>query len=851
MRQTARIFLTVVGLAFWLGTGSLSAQIRSPEEYLGFEVGSDRNLADMFQILDYFRILDEASARIEVREVGKTTEGNPFVVAFITSEANHRNLEDYRSIQQRLADPRSLGEGEAEALIRKGRAVVMINCSIHATEIGASQMSMQLAYDLASGDDPATRRILDNVILLLTPMHNPDGIQMVADWYRKYVGTEFEGCRMPWLYHKYVGHDNNRDWFMFTQKETQLTIRVHNAWHPHVIVDMHQMGNRGARLFVPPYVDPFEPNVDPILRQQVAMMGTFIASELTGQGKGGVMHSSRYDAWTPARAYHHYHGGIRILTEAASARVATPVTIPFDSLSADVRQASVRMPLLWTGGRWSLRDIVEYDYAAAKAALVNAAALREHWVRNYHRIFVKAVTRTGAPFAFVVPGQQRDPSTTHKMLNILALGGVEVHRADSSFLADGHSYPAGTFVIYMAQPFGSFAKALLERQVYPEIRDTPGGPLRTPYDVVGHTLSLLMGVDAVAVEKPFDASARLLDTIPRPQGRVVPAAAAAGYAWGYSSNDDVVALNRLLKAGRRVYWSAEAFTSGGREWGPGTMLVTDAPDVLPDLERIAQDLCVEFHALRDMPPVSFHTLHRPRLGVYKSWTAPMDEGWTRFVLEQFEFPYKSLTDQEIREGGLGDAFDLIILPDMSEGAIINGLSQGSVPEPYTGGIGEVGVKSLRAFVEGGGALITLNGAADFALKQLHLAVENVAAGRGRRDFFIPGSLLKVIHDPSHPIAFGYERDAAVFFRRSPVFSVGEGRAVLRYPAHSLLSGWATGEGLLVNLCALADVPFGRGRVILIGFPAQYRSQSHGSFRYLFNAVFYGAASPPRPLEPGN
>ncbi len=840
MKRRQPVFI-LLGL-FFLLAGAAAAQVRSPGDFLGFKIGSDRQLADMHQVIAYFRLLDRASGRVKVEEVGKTTMGNPFIVAFITSEDNQRSLETYRNIQQRLADPRNLTEQEAERMIEEGRAVVMINCSIHATEIAASQMSMELAYDLATRSDPAVRRILDNVILLLTPMHNPDGIQMVVEWYKQHLGTEFEGGRMPWLYHKYVGHDNNRDWFMFTQVETRHTIRVHNDWHPQIIVDMHQMGSNGARLFVPPYVDPYEPNIDPILRQQVAMLGTFMAAQLTAEGKSGVIHSSGYDAWTPARAYHHYHGGIRILTEAASVRVATPVTVTPDNLRADVREESARQPFPWKGGEWTLRDIVEYDYAAAWAVLTNAAALRRNWIRNYHRVFRKAIGRTDPPYAFVVPRDQRDLATAVKMLNVLRMGGVEVHQAERPFEAEGREFPQDSFIIYVAQPFGSFAKTLLERQVYPEIRETPGGPLKTPYDVVGHTLPLLMGVEVVRVEKPFPAEGMPVPTIPRPRGRVHQGADAYGYAWGHASNDDFVALNRLLRAGFSVSWSAGEFVSAGRAFPAGTMLVSNAAGLSERLESITRELWVEFMPLEQAPAgVVLQPIKPPRLAVYKSWTASMDEGWTRFVLEQFEFPFTSLTDTQIRAGGLEREWDVLIIPDMSERDVVQGLSEGSAPVEYTGGIGEVGVENIRSFLQAGGTMITLNSAADFALKRLHLGVEDTAAGLRRQDFFIPGSLLKVINDTAHPVAYGCERDSAIFFRRSPVFEAGEGRAVVRYPAHPLLSGWITGESHLVGRSALVDVPYGKGRVILIGFPAQYRSQSHGSFRYLFNAVFYGAS----------
>jgi hypothetical protein len=825
----------------------VSAQVTSPEQFLGFRVGTDKKLADMFQIIEYFQKLGEQSDRIAVKEVGKTTEGNPFIVAIITSEKNQKNLGKYQKFQQQLADPRKISDEEAQNIIAEGKSIVMVNCSLHASEIGACQMSMELAYDLATKKDSQTKEILDNVILFLTPMHNPDGIQMVVDWYRRNVGTKYEGSRMPWLYHKYVGHDNNRDWYMFTQKESQLTLKVHNAWHPQVIVDMHQMGSRGARLFVPPYVDPYEPNVDPILRQQVAMMGTFIASELTAQGKAGVAHSIGFDAWTPARAYHHYHGGIRILTEAASVRGASPITIKFEDLSSSVKEPSVRMPLPWKGGEWRLRDIVEYDYAAVRAALTNAARLRENWLRNFYKIHKKAVNRSEPPYAFIIPANQRDLSTAVKMLNVLKLGAVEIHMASYSFDVEGHEYPAGSFIVYMAQPYGGFAKTLLERQVYPEIRETPGGPLKTPYDVVGHTLPLLMGVDVVHADKPFQVNTTLLDEIKTPKGNIVAVERAYGYAWGHATNDDIVALNRLAARGYTIFWTAESFEANGKTYPVGTMIVENTDGLMGDMESVIRDLWVRFDGLLIPPKVETLALKEPRVGLYKSWTASMDEGWTRWVLEQYEIPFKSVLDKEIRKGNLNEVFDVIIIPDLRENAILKGVPETSIPAEYAGGMGEVGLRNLIAFVKGGGTVITLNGGSDFAIKHFHLGVENGVQGMNRREFFIPGSILKVLNDTSHPIAYGYERDAALFYRRSPAFVVHEGLSVVRYPTETLLSGWATGGEHLINKSAIVDVPYGEGKVILIGFPVVYRGQSHHTFRYLFNAIYYGG----RPTKLGD
>jgi len=838
LRETKALFSLFVVLFLFQ---TAAAELPSPKEYLGFEVGADRKLADMNQIIDYFMILGKESPRILVQEVGKTTMGNPFIVAVITSVENHKNLDKYQQIQQKLADPRTLKPGEAQELISQGRSVVMVNCSIHATEIAACQMSMELAYDLAVNEDEKTQEILDNVVILLTPMHNPDGIQMVVDWYKKHLGTRYEGGRMPWLYHKYVGHDNNRDWFMFTQKETQLTIKVHNDWHPHVIVDMHQMGSTGPRLFVPPFVDPYEPNIDPILRQEVAAMGTFMASEITSEGKAGVMHSVWFDAWTPARAYHHYHGGIRILTEAASVKIATPIKVPWEDLSPQVKQESVAMPMPWKGGEWTLGDIVDYDTSAVQAALTNAACLRENWVHNYYRIFKKAVERTEPPYSYIIPKDQRDLPTALKMLNILKMGDVEVHRAEESFTAGGHEYPEGTFMVHMAQPFGGFAKTLLEPQVYPEIREYQGGPLKTPYDVVGHTLPYLMGVTAVKADEPFKVKATLTEEITRPESIIGIKKGASFYAWGHQSNDDIVAANRLLKKGYEIHWASEEFNSGRKDYPQGTMLIKASEQTADDLKDISGDIYVRFEGIVSDPGIKVYSFQKPKIGLYKSWTASMDEGWTRFVLEQFEFDYQSVFDRDIRAGDLIEDFDVIVLPSLSDRAVVQGLSEDAVPPQYAGGIGEVGVMNIKNFIQDGGTLITLNSSSEFAIKSLDLGVENTVSSLGRDEFFIPGSLLRVINVLDHPITYGYPRDAAVFFRRSPVFSPFEGKSLVKYPPDSLLSGWVSGEKHLTGKSALVEVPFGRGEVVLIGFPAQYRSQSHGSFRYFFNSLFYGAS----------
>ncbi len=818
------------------------AQIPSPKEYLGFEIGDVRKLADRHQITEYFHKLDAASDRIAVEQLGQTTEGNPFIVAYITAIENHAALETYRGYQQQLSDPRGISDDEAEKIIARGKTVVMINCSIHATEIGASQMALKLAYDLACNDDERTRKILDNVILLLIPMQNPDGIQKVVDWYKKYLGTQYEGCGLPWLYHKYVGHDLNRDWYMFSQVESQLTLKMYNAWHPQIVLDMHQMGSRGARLFVPPYIDPFEPNVDPIIQQQTAMLGTFIASELTAEGKSGVMHSQDFDAWTPARAYPHYHGGVRILIEAASALIATPISIKFEHLSSNITTPSVRMPLPWRGGDWTLADVIDYHYSAAMAALVNAASLRENWLRNFYRVHKKAVEQGAPPFAFVIPAQQRDLAATIKMLRTLQMGLVEIHQAKAEFSVDGQTFAPGSFIIYLAQPYGGYARALLERQFYPEIKPCPSEPIKLPYDVVAHNLALLMGVDVVSINQPFQVLTQKMDHIPLLGGSMEPAPNAFGYAWGYQSNDDIILLNRLLKRNCQVYWASAPFRMQNNEYPSGTMIVTGPKALLGAIPELIGDLAVRLTALPERPKIRPYQLIPARLGIYQSWTASIDEGWTRWVLEQFGFDYQSVLDQDIRIGQLNERLDVIIIPSMTDQTIVQGNSEQNMPPEFCGGIGELGANNLHAFVESGGTLIVMNSAVDFAIRRFNLAIKNLVQQTTRTDFFIPGSLLKVRVNNDHPIGYGYERQSAIFFWRSPVLEGKQGISVINYSFHNpLLSGLLIGDHYLTDRSALMEVPIGQGRIILIGFPALFRGQAYNTFRFLFNSILYATA----------
>ncbi|HEX9887346.1 MAG TPA: M14 family zinc carboxypeptidase [Longimicrobiales bacterium] len=494
------------------GAVGLAAQeIPSPEGHLGFSPGEDRKLATWDQLAAYYDRLARVSPRVSVDTLGATTMGRPFVMLTITGEANHARLEELHRIQMKLADPRTVsGPAELERLLDQGRTVVLITHQIHSTEVGGGLAAARLAHRLATSDAPEIREILDNVILLQIPSLNPDGTQWVTEWYREHVGTPFEGTSPPWLYHFYVGHDNNRDWYAFTQEETRLTVTgAHNAWHPQIVHDIHQMGSNGARIFFPPFIDPWEPNIDPGLTAAVNQLGAYMAAELTAQGKPGVVIGATYDAFTPARAYQHYHGGARILSETASARLATPVDIPREAVRGgrgfDAAVASWNFPMPWEGGEWALGDIVDYMEAGALALLSNAARNRRYWLENFYGVGRRAVEGWDRwPAAWVIPASPENLANRAGLdyvLRILALGDVEVRRAEAGFSANGEALPRGSWVVPMRQPYASFAQTLIEVQEYPDLREYPGGPPQRPYDVTAHTLPLLMGVDAIPLEE--------------------------------------------------------------------------------------------------------------------------------------------------------------------------------------------------------------------------------------------------------------------------------------------------------------------------------------------------------------
>jgi hypothetical protein len=870
-------FLSTLIVAFALvGSNALTAagQLQPPEQFIGFRVGSDNRLVRWDRIVEYMQFAAAGSDRVRVRELGKTTLGNPFIALEITSPDTFRNLDRYKELERRLYFQGGAPNArDRDEIFRQGKAVVLVTCSVHANEIGATQMALELVHRLATDDSPGTRKILDNVIFLLVPSANPDGQIMVTDWFNRNLGTVFEPSPLPHLYHPYAGHDLNRDMYMFTQKESQYIANlVWSDWFPSVWLDQHQMGSNGARMFVMPASDPINPNVHPLIYRWNGILGQSQAAALEVAGKEGIIYNSTYtNFWQGAMAWSGWwHNQIGLLTEVANARVASPI----DQLRASagttgppvvVRSgpAPVRFdmaPLLpptdvtprteyprpWLGGRWTLRDIVDYELISTFALLETVADRRETLLRQIYEINRQTIEdrrRGDVTAILILADDQHDPRQAAHLVDRLQIGGVQVFRAESAFEAGGQRYSAGTFVIPMTQVFARYAKDLLERQTYPEVRRGPNAPVEPPYDVTAWSLGMLLGVNVDFVTASLPAGTRLTRVHGRPKTSGHVAGSGTRFLFDYTGPDTAIAINRLLKESARV-----SFDRLSRITATG--IARDKVDALAKEFGLAVAAAAPLTtAAAESEERSALVVRAPRVGVYSPWTGGnIDEGWTRWVLEQYEFNPTQVFNDDIRRGGLRQRFDAIIIPDQSPREIIEGYTAETIRPEYRGGMTEAGVENLARFVSEGGTLVALGAASDLAIDRLPVPVRNIKRGLRRDQHYAPGTILRLQVDTTHPMGYGMAAEAFGFYTNTPFFAPIEGftsiktNVVARFPAVSVVgSGWLLGEELMAGRPAVVSVDMNPGRVVLFGVRPQHRGQTHATFPMLFNALYLSAS----------
>ena len=862
------------------------ARVPTPESVLGFRPGADYKLATYDQSVDYFKKVAASSKSVKLVEAGKTSQGRTIYYALVSSPENLAKLDRYREIARRLAHPQGLTDAEARKLARDGKAFVHIDGGLHSTEVAGWSHTPQLLYDLVSRtNDPDVKTMLGNVVLMLWPTINPDGQQMVAEWYMQNVGTPYELSSLPRLYQEYVGHDNNRDAYMLNMVESRVLEHTWRQWEPQIIYVHHQSGPFPTRIWLPPFSEPVGIDAPFIMSREVNMIGMAIAKSLEEHGQVGATHmGTAFDAWYPG--YVDYAPNFKNIaafwTETALYQYATPHDYTITDFPANMRelrpQSLYSSP--WPPGRWRLRDAVDYMETASLSVIEFASKYKDSLLFDRYQAGRDqiALGKRKAPYAYVVPQQQRDPVAAVEMLRRIAFGGVRVSALTAPATIGGDTFPAGTWVIPTDQEFAAMAREVLDTQTYPDLRQFPGGPPERPYDAAGWSLPLQMGVRVVAAASPLTDEARakmtLIGALPAPKVTPSPYQAAlqtdaapfdsvpgVGFNTDPASTAIVPRPGRIAGSGSLLLVDPaqnNAFKAINRAWQQGATVQASAGASgapirysLRGLSPAAQDDLAQSLALQaeraDSAPG--RAVRQPRIGLYRPWTGSMDEGWARWVLEQYGFASVAVHPEDFTSP-LARKIDVLIIADDARVPVAGSAGRGgrgsnpsAVRPEYAYQLTASDLQGFEQFVRGGGTVVCLSNASTFAIQQLKLPVKNVVAGLRPEEFFLRGSIVEVTTDPTHPVMAGMPDKAAVFVDGSPVFETQDGfkgTVLARYQdsGSPLLSGYLIGEKYLQGKAAALDVQLDAGHVVLLGFRPEWRGQPFGTFRVLFNAVLF-------------
>jgi hypothetical protein len=911
MRRSATLLIVcILGQVAALGGAK---GLPTPESVFGFKPGADNKLATYDQTIDYLKKLAAASPSITLVDAGKTTLGRTMYFALVSDPKNLARLDRHREIARRLAHPQGLTDAQARALASEGRVFVHLDGGCHATEVAGVQMIPQLAYDLLSRpDDPVTRAILENDIVMLWPTMNPDGQQMVGEWLAKNAGTPYEQSGLPGLYQEFVGHDNNRDAYMLNMIESRVMEQFWRQWEPQIIYVFHQSAPFPTRIWLPPFFDPVGLYAPSVVSREINMIGMAIAQGLEQRGQVGATHMGTFDAWYPGYVdYAPVFKNVPAFWTETAGNMAAPreyTLTDFPEAYRDLRQQSLYSSP-WPGGWWRLGDAVAYNETAAIATLEYAAKYRESVLFNRYQAGRDQIAsgKMKAPYAYLIPQSQRDPVAPVEMLRRLAFGGVRVSQLTGPITVGTATYPAGTWIVPTDQEFAAMAREVLDVQKYPDLRQYPGGPPLRPYDAAGWTLPLQMGVEVATLSTPLteEMRAKMKPLAPALEPRIIPApynsvgsSDAASFdsvpGIGFDTNPLAAAIvppkGTLGGSGASLAVDPaqnNAFRAINRAWKSGATVqfVPGTPGagaryVMSGLADAVQAELVESLALiaeRTTAGAGAVTLKKPRIGLYQPWSGSMDEGWTRWLLVQYGFEFVTLRPEDFRLP-LADKVDVVILaedaripiaaaPTSGRGEAAGAAAGGGRAEPTAvapggrsqagrgGGPGRVtrpeyayaltpsDLQGFEAFVRGGGTLVALGGASRFAIQQFKLPVKNIVEGLRPEEFFLRGSIVGVLTDTTHQVMAGMAETSPVFVDGSPVFEpqvgfTGTILAKYRETGSPLLSGYLIGEKYVQGKAAALDVELDRGHVVLLGFRPQWRAQSFGAFRVVFNSALY-------------
>ncbi len=883
MRYRTRPLIRLLLLSLLVAVAAQAqGRITSPKEQFGFNIGDDYVLANYTQYVDYLKKLDAESDRMTVEEIGTSSEGRPIYLAIITSPENLNNLARYKEISQRLAHAEGLTEEQARSLAAEGKAVVWIDGGIHATEVLGAQQLIENLYQLVSRTDPETMRFLNDVIVL-NCLVNPDGMELVSDWYmREPEPAKRSTDNIPRLYNKYAGHDDNRDFYMTALSESEAINRVlYRDWFPQIVYNHHQTGPAGAVMFSPPFRDPFNFYYDPLVMTELDEVGAAMHSRFALEGKPGVTSRSgaNYSTWWNGglRTSPYFHNQIGLLTETIGN--PTPTAIPFvpeKSLPKnDLPFPITPQPL------WHFRQSIDYSITANRAVIDYASRNKDRLLFNIYRMGMNSIERGNRdswtatprrieqvqaqaardritadrggtiptryfdglrdrasrdPRGYVIPSDQPDFLTATKFVNALIKNGITIQRATASFFMNGKTYSAGSYIVKAAQAFRPHVLDMFEPQDHPDDFPYPGAPPTPPYDSAGWTLAYQMGVKFDRILEGFDGPfEKLQGEVKAPAGRITEVNQPAGYLLTHDQNDSFIAVNRLLNSGEEVYWVKNAFTAKGKAYPAGTHFISAKSTTLAKLQKMARDIGLSFEGTATKPAGEALRLRPRRIGLWDRTGGSVPSGWTRYVLEKFEFPFTMVYGSTIDAGDLAQRFDVLIFAE-------DGVTSATQP--------------LKRFLQEGGTILAIGGSTSLAYR-LELPISDALAqalpdGRVNKlpatEFYVPGSVLQAKVDNANPLAFGMPERADFFFENSPAFRVPRDaekkgvKVVAWYDSSTpLRSGWAWGQKYLENTAAVVEASVGKGKLFLFGPEILFRSQPHGTYKFLFNGIYYGRA----------
>ena len=888
--------------------------VTSPEDQFGFKIGDDYHLVTYSQVSEYWKKLNKESPRMVLEEIGKTAEGRTQYMAIISSPENHAKLKEYKEISKKLALAKNLDDVQARELARKGKAVIWIDGGLHATEVVGSHQLIELVYKMLSRNDSETLRILDDVIMLAV-IANPDGMELISDWYMREEDLKKRSTRnLPRLYQKYVGHDNNRDSYMATQPETENMARImYREWYPQVMYNHHQSGPSDIIVFVPPFRDPPNYNYDPLVILGIESLGTAMHSRLVAEGMPGSGMRSRanYSIWFNGnlRTTGYFHNQIGLLTEIKGN--PTPMELAF---FPDRQLPSTDMPFPHKPRTFYFREAIDYSIALDKAVLDYASRYRETLLYNrylmaknsiekglkdnwtihpkivdevtravkkdasasqelnptfrrrgrgvdmkYYELFRKPENRD--PTGYILPADQADFPTATKFVNTFIKNGITVHKASSEFEVAGKKYPAGSYVFKAAQAFRPYIMDLFEPQDHPNDFLYEGGPPRPPYDNAGYTLSFQMGIEFDRILDPFDGPFEEIMELENPlAGSLDNAENAKGFLLSHQVNDAAIAVNRLLASNHKVYWLKTKISIKGITYPQGTIYINAKSSTQKDLEKMAAELGLNFTGIEESPKGDALQLHTVKIGLWDRYGGSMPSGWTRWLLEQYEFPFEVVYPKTLDEGNLNKQFDVLVFPTgaIPRGTISsrgrNEMDPESIPAEYRDWLGSVTTEKtlpqLLEFLENGGTILAIGSSTSIANHAGLPLGNHMVDGQGkplpREEYFVPSSILQVRLDNTQPVAYGLPDRLDIFFNNSPVFRFKpeadkKGLTSIAWfdSDQPLRSGWAWGQYRLFGGVSIAEAKVGKGNLFLFGPEILFRAQSHGTFKLFFNGIYLG------------